>query len=1031
MIFTAMEEAKKSKLFIASAIELRDDLEEKMEKGYEFVTKVMGSSSEREAHDSLNAVVCKGMKEHEDITLGLLYSILTSPTTAPKTYRDLALISRDGLSVAWTKLNQIVVDKYTKLQDGVRTQLVWVTKEMVKNSVTGVVNVCSSLIKQIAGGDIHPKNVWLAEAMLDLFTENKAWLDKYPVLMAMVLYTYLRVIEDHSSQMLASLRQREVDFCIGLLRSKFMECCRIGRDLLRLLQNVARIPEFEKLWKDMIHRPQSLNPQFTGVAQLMSQRTSPKYLACRLTPEMEKKIIFLTSKVRFGQQKRYQDWFQKQFLSTPESQSLRCDLIRYICCTVHPSNEVLCSEIIQRWAVIGWLLTTCSSNAAASCAKLALFYDWLLFNPTRGNIMDIEPAILVMHHSMRSHPAITATLLDFLCRIIPNLHPPLEQQIKQGVMSALRFLLEKRVLPSLAQLFDNPKLDRELRAMTRDMFAEFCTTTPTTPTAPATPMLALPPEDGKTEPESANNDHGPIQRLPSEDATFSDEEEEDRSLRQRNQDSAVFRPIKQEEEVDLDMYLDQLDGEIKEMCSILQSQRDSDIETQCETMENLCSVILEMDDFDSDIAGPLATFLCSLYKRDITGETLPDEITDETMEDSLGKPICVIFRNLSADAEQDSCPLQLLTLVCMMYEKQIQIGYNLLYFLHASSSKQGERRLHMYEEVCRNTGIGDLTSCLVRDFKACAEEDVRLMCYLVSPVYTMFCDATTESTDLLHTIVSCVDSAQLQDLICDVMQGNLMMFKKENIAKVLEATLEWETFEQYCVWQILLAHDLDVDQFVAVIPKLTYKEHPEAMASLLLMLKLERISLDLLKPLMLRPCKDGDRFVSSILSYWAVQDEQHLADFIKTLLVRATTSAKRLRQRQTSKPSNIPSPDQILGHLEALRQTSAIRQSMFFSQEAVLLGLQTIQSACTDAQKMKFSDLFGLIEDLDDMTSRTTRSRVTRRSPGSSSPKNRKAPQNDVESSSESDQDDDISSSKPKPAKKRKKSNALGGSDSD
>jgi hypothetical protein len=29
----------------------------------------------------------------------------------------------------------------------------------------------------------------------------------------------------------------------------------------------------------------------------------------------------------------------------------------------------------------------------------------------------LEPAILVMHHSMKPHPAITATLLDFMCRV--------------------------------------------------------------------------------------------------------------------------------------------------------------------------------------------------------------------------------------------------------------------------------------------------------------------------------------------------------------------------------------------------------------------------------------------------------------------------------------------------------------------------------------------------------------------------------------------------------------------------------------
>ena len=69
--------------------------------------------------------------------------------------------------------------------------------------------------------------------------------------------------------------------------------------------------------------------------------------------------------VRFGQQKRYQDWFQRQYLSTAESQSLRCDLIRYICGVVHPSNEVLSSDILPRWAIIGWLLTTCTVRGGA------------------------------------------------------------------------------------------------------------------------------------------------------------------------------------------------------------------------------------------------------------------------------------------------------------------------------------------------------------------------------------------------------------------------------------------------------------------------------------------------------------------------------------------------------------------------------------------------------------------------------------------------------------------------------------------
>ena len=38
----------------------------------------------------------------------------------------------------------------------------------------------------------------------------------------------------------------------------------IGRDLIRLLQAVARIPEIEKLWKDILHNPNTLSPTFTG-----------------------------------------------------------------------------------------------------------------------------------------------------------------------------------------------------------------------------------------------------------------------------------------------------------------------------------------------------------------------------------------------------------------------------------------------------------------------------------------------------------------------------------------------------------------------------------------------------------------------------------------------------------------------------------------------------------------------------------------------------------------------------------------------
>lgn len=51
-----------------------------------------------------------------------------------------------------------------------------------------------------------------------------------------------------------------------------------------------------------------------GVLQLLQTRTSRRFLQSRLTPDMERKLVFLTSQVRFGYHKRYQEWFQRQVI---------------------------------------------------------------------------------------------------------------------------------------------------------------------------------------------------------------------------------------------------------------------------------------------------------------------------------------------------------------------------------------------------------------------------------------------------------------------------------------------------------------------------------------------------------------------------------------------------------------------------------------------------------------------------------------------------------------------------------------------
>jgi len=94
-----------------------------------------------------------------------------------------------------------------------------------------------------------------------------------------------------------NLRQQEAVFCAKLLREKFRDCCDVGRDLIRALQDVARIKEIEEIWVDLLRHPEKLNPQLEGVHQLMAMPTRDIYLASRLTFDIEHKLLYILKNV--------------------------------------------------------------------------------------------------------------------------------------------------------------------------------------------------------------------------------------------------------------------------------------------------------------------------------------------------------------------------------------------------------------------------------------------------------------------------------------------------------------------------------------------------------------------------------------------------------------------------------------------------------------------------------------------------------------------------------------------------------------
>ncbi|KAL5565854.1 hypothetical protein UlMin_029018 [Ulmus minor] len=335
-----------------------------------------------------------------------------------------------------------VNELYVKLVDSAKIQLIWVGREMIDVEAVGLDDLLICVLRQIVGGDFSEGNLWLCSEILNLlWSKWDCLVELEPMILTSALYCYLRLLPDHCrlvpSKKLEALKQLEIKFCVRMLKEQFSLCMKIGRDLIRLLQELVHVPDEFK------------TPGFSDISQIYGTRTSSRLFLLRISPEMEAQLRFLLTHVKFGSQRRYQTWFAKKFLFGPERETLISDIVRFICCAHHPPNEIIQSEVVPRWAVVGWLLKCCTKNYIEASVKLALFYDWLFFEEKVDNIMNIEPAILLMVNSIPRYIDMTHTLLDFLFLLVDNYDMERKFLIVKGVSSSFGVLVRRGVIRSL------------------------------------------------------------------------------------------------------------------------------------------------------------------------------------------------------------------------------------------------------------------------------------------------------------------------------------------------------------------------------------------------------------------------------------------------------------------------------------------------------------------------------------------------------------------------------------------------------
>lgn len=155
---------------------------------------------------------------------------------------------------------------------------------------------------------------------------------------------------------------------------------------------------------------------------------------------------------------------------------------------------------------------------------------------------------------------------------------------------------------------------------------------------------------------------------------------------------------------------------------------------------------------------------------------------------------------------------------------------------------------------------------------------------------------------------------------------------------------------------------MPVEYILPILPKLEFQKHSEALTNILLLIKREVPSQELLKHIISRDVRDKDHFVVSLLKYWTSNDNwEKLAELLGTQLTKPNlTKRKRPANHKISLPN---STEQILIYLDQLRQTNM--NSRFFTHESIQKALISSQELSSDSQKARFSDLFALIEDHD------------------------------------------------------------------
>jgi hypothetical protein len=175
-----------SKLYNLISIEPKDSIEVSLEESYTKLQSLINPTqqSDSSGFNELSQYANQSKQHNDEVSNALLYSILIDPASSSKCLRYLFLCFNGSFSIGQpdtqniayatliNNLLSIIIESYSKLQDTPRQQLLWLIKELAKSRVNQFEKLMLHMIRNIQSGCLSDKNIWLAESILDIFTDQ-------------------------------------------------------------------------------------------------------------------------------------------------------------------------------------------------------------------------------------------------------------------------------------------------------------------------------------------------------------------------------------------------------------------------------------------------------------------------------------------------------------------------------------------------------------------------------------------------------------------------------------------------------------------------------------------------------------------------------------------------------------------------------------------------------------------------------------------------------------------------------------------